>query len=144
MPGPEQPVFNPLESLEELRTLAHSAGAEVEAAVLQARNAPDAATLVGSGKLAEIQELVAASRADMVLFDTDLTPTQQRNLERALDCKQPERMSPRNGQPPGSNLAFESRSREACRLARRGYYIRELSYKTSLANVAMPPVTSVP
>jgi GTP-binding protein HflX len=87
MPGPEQPAFNAQESLEELHTLAESAGAEVEASLLQARNAPDAATLVGSGKLAEIQALVAASRADMVLFDTDLTPTQQRNLERALGCK---------------------------------------------------------
>ena len=87
VPGPSQPAFKALESLEELRTLAQSAGAEVEASLLQARNAPDAATLVGSGKLAEIQALVAASHADMVLFDTDLTPTQQRNLERALDCK---------------------------------------------------------
>ena len=75
------------ESLEELKTLATSAGARVDEIVLQSREAPDAATLIGSGKLEQVRNLVSAHAVDVVLFDSDLTPTQQRNLERALDCK---------------------------------------------------------
>lgn len=85
--GPETPPFTIEESLNELRTLAESAGASVEDVVIQARPAPDAATLIGSGKLNELSELARARDANVVLFDSDLTPTQQRNLERALDCK---------------------------------------------------------
>src|SRR5260370_1146377 len=54
---------------------------------IQSRVAPDAATLIGKGKLDQLRSLVAAQELDVVLFDSDLTPTQQRNLERALDCK---------------------------------------------------------
>ncbi len=75
------------ESLEELRALAESAGASIEETIVQSRVAPDAATLIGSGKLEQLRSLVAASEADVALFDSELTPTQQRNLERALDCK---------------------------------------------------------
>jgi len=73
--------------MEELQTLAASAGASVAEAILQARAAPDAATLIGSGKLAELGDKVRFQDADLVLFDAELTPTQQRNLESALDCK---------------------------------------------------------
>ncbi len=79
--------FSAEESLEELKTLAESANASVEEMVIQARTAPDAATLIGSGKLDELKAQLAFHHADMVLFDSDLTPTQQRNLERALDAK---------------------------------------------------------
>ncbi len=79
--------FTPEESLEELQTLAESAGARVEETVIQSRTAPDSATLIGSGKLEQLRNLVSFHEADLVLFDQDLTPTQQRNLERALDCK---------------------------------------------------------
>ncbi|HEX4592852.1 MAG TPA: GTPase HflX, partial [Bryobacteraceae bacterium] len=75
------------ESLEELKVLAESAGAVVEETIIQSRVAPDAATLIGKGKLEQLRNLVAAQELDVVLFDSDLTPTQQRNLERALDCK---------------------------------------------------------
>jgi len=75
------------ESLEELKVLAESAGAAVEETIIQSRVAPDAATLIGKGKLDQLRSLVAAQELDVVLFDSDLTPTQQRNLERALDCK---------------------------------------------------------
>ena len=75
------------ESLEELKVLAESAGAAVAETIVQSREAPDAATLIGSGKLEQLRNLVAAQELDLVLFDSDLTPTQQRNLERALDCK---------------------------------------------------------
>jgi GTPase len=54
---------------------------------VQARNAPEAATLIGEGKVAEIAAAVKSDRADVVIFDHDLTPTQQRNLERAIDAK---------------------------------------------------------
>lgn len=53
----------------------------------QARPAPDPATLIGEGKLHELRNLVEASNAELVLFDHDLTPTQQRNLERELGCR---------------------------------------------------------
>lgn len=75
------------ESLEELKTLAESAGASVEDTIVQTREAPDAATLIGKGKLEQLRNLVAVEDLDLVLFDSDLTPTQQRNLERSLDCK---------------------------------------------------------
>src|SRR4029077_13741586 len=75
------------ESLEELRQLAATAGASVEEVVIQSRPAPDAATLIGSGKLDELRGLIQSCEADLVLFDSELTPTQLRNLERALDCK---------------------------------------------------------
>ena len=75
------------ESLEELEALADTAGARVSETVIQSRPAPDAATLIGSGKLDELRASVEGSDADVVIFDSELTPTQQRNLERALDCK---------------------------------------------------------
>lgn len=83
----EGPPFTAEESLDELKTLAESAGAVVEETMLQSRPARDAATLIGAGKLQEVSEHAAAAHADMVLFDSELSPTQQRNLERALDCK---------------------------------------------------------
>jgi GTP-binding protein HflX len=75
------------ESLDEMKALADTAGAHVEETIVQSRQAPDAATLIGSGKLDELRRLVHVHEADMVLFDAELTPTQLRNLERALDCK---------------------------------------------------------
>ena len=75
------------ESLQELATLAESAGATVFDRVLQMRERPEAATLIGSGKVEEISQRARAGNADLVIFDHDLTPTQQRNLERTLDCK---------------------------------------------------------
>jgi len=75
------------ESLDELKSLADTAGAHVEETIVQSRQAPDSATLIGSGKLEELRRLVNFHDADMVLFDAELTPTQLRNLERALDCK---------------------------------------------------------
>jgi GTPase len=75
------------ESLDELAELAGSAGAEVAGRVLQSRTAAEAATLVGSGKVEELAAAVQAESIDAVIFDHDLTPTQQRNLEKALGTK---------------------------------------------------------
>jgi GTPase len=73
--------------MEELAALAESAGARVAGKTLQMRAAPDAATLVGRGKVDEIAGLVRLHEADVVIVDRDLSPTQQRNLEKAVDAK---------------------------------------------------------
>jgi GTP-binding protein HflX len=70
-----------------MKALADTAGAHVEETIVQSRQAPDSATLIGSGKLDELRRLVHFHEANLVLFDAELTPTQLRNLERALDCK---------------------------------------------------------
>jgi GTPase len=75
------------DGLAELRSLAETAGAEVVATLLQARARPDAATFVGKGKLQELAASVSESGADLVVFDQDLTPSQQRNLENELQVK---------------------------------------------------------
>ena len=73
--------------MEELAALAASAGARVLERVVQMRPAADAATLVGSGKVEELARMVKFHEAAVVIFDQELTPTQQRNLERSLDTK---------------------------------------------------------
>jgi GTP-binding protein HflX len=85
--SPEIQDLSPDESIEELAVLADSAGAQVIDTVVQLREAPEAATLLGSGKVEELATIAKASRADVVIFDRDLTPTQLRNLEEALPCK---------------------------------------------------------
>jgi len=84
---PDAIPFTAEESLDELAALAGSAGASIQDQMIQMRQKPDAATLIGSGKLDQLRALIASDEADVVIFDSDLTPTQQRNLERALDCK---------------------------------------------------------
>ncbi|GGA65786.1 GTPase HflX [Edaphobacter acidisoli] len=74
-------------SIAEFEELARSAGAEVAATLVQKRARPDAATLVGQGKLDEIHGVAASANADLVLFDHDLTPSQLRNLEARLPCR---------------------------------------------------------
>ena len=75
------------ESLEELRRLAETAGAEVVDVLTQERRSPDPATLIGRGKVAELRALVEREAADLVVFDEELTPAQQRNLEEELGVK---------------------------------------------------------
>ncbi len=67
--------------------LAASAGGTGVERFLQSRTGPEAATLIGSGKVAELRAAVATADANVVIFDHDLTPTQQRNLEKALEVK---------------------------------------------------------
>jgi GTP-binding protein HflX len=74
-------------SLVELRALAETAGSEVLEAVSQRRDKPDAATYVGSGKAAEIRDIVAATGADTVVCDGELTPGQLNQLEKILKVK---------------------------------------------------------
>ena len=68
----------------ELRELAISAGAEVAGEFIQSRDRPDPATLLGAGKLEEIAGAAASAGADLVIFDHELTPSQQRNIEDAV------------------------------------------------------------
>lgn len=75
------------ESLAELRELTRTAGAKVVESVIQHRPVPDSATFVGKGKAASIASLVEEREADAVIFDCELSPAQQRNLENLLECK---------------------------------------------------------
>ena len=75
------------ERIEELHELARSAGAEVAASVVQMLEGLDPATLVGRGKLDEIRAEAQTHRAAVVIFDRNLTPGQQRNIEKVLDCR---------------------------------------------------------
>lgn len=80
-------AFDAAESLAELSALAESAGAEVLDRVLQSRPSFDQTTLIGAGKLDELKTMVRALEADTVIFDHELGGTQQRNLEKVLECK---------------------------------------------------------
>ena len=74
-------------SLAELAALAETAGSQVLEAVSQRRDKPDAATYVGSGKAIEIRDIVAATGADTVICDGELTPGQLNQLEKILKVK---------------------------------------------------------
>jgi GTP-binding protein HflX len=73
------------ESLLELEELAESAGADIVGSMFQIRDAADPATLVGKGKLDEIRAEANARNAPLIIFDSELTPMQQRNIEKATD-----------------------------------------------------------
>jgi len=82
-----EPQFSAEESLDELRDLALSAGAEIAGEILQRRDRPDPATLIGKGKLEEIAGAAASVSADLLLFDHDLTASQQRNIEKVVNVR---------------------------------------------------------
>ncbi|MDA8979947.1 GTPase HflX [Chitinophagales bacterium] len=75
------------EYLDELEFLAETAGAQTEEKFWQKLDHPEKRTYVGSGKLAEIKTFVKAYDIDMVIFDDEITPSQQRNIEKELKCK---------------------------------------------------------
>ena len=75
------------DSLDELRALATSAGAEIAGEFTQRKDRPDPATLIGKGKLEEIAGAAASVSADVILFDHDLSPSQQRNIERVVHTR---------------------------------------------------------
>jgi GTP-binding protein HflX len=75
------------EDLEELRRLAESAGAEVVGAVTGRRDAPDAATFVGRGKAEEVGARAKETGAELVLVNHELSPSQERNLEKIVACR---------------------------------------------------------
>jgi GTP-binding protein HflX len=75
------------EDLEEFRLLASSAGVTEAGLITGNRQRPDPRFFAGTGKVDEIKSLVAATEAEVVLFDHALTPAQERNLERELQCR---------------------------------------------------------
>jgi len=81
------------EGVAELRLLAKGAGLDILGEVQGKRSRPDAALFVGSGKADEIAALVAATDTDVVIFNHELSPAQERNLERRLHCRVIDRTS---------------------------------------------------
>jgi GTPase len=84
--GAELKIGNPLlpveDSLEELARLAHTAGLEVVGQATQRFDQPNNATYIGSGKVEEVKTLAEELKADVIIFDDELNPRQQRELER--------------------------------------------------------------
>lgn len=76
-----------LESLEELRQLSLSAGLAVLGTIEGKRSAPDAKLFIGSGKADELLQMMRATESNIAVFNHDLTPSQQRNLERFLQAR---------------------------------------------------------
>ncbi|MGI6182246.1 MAG: GTPase HflX, partial [Agathobaculum sp.] len=68
-------------TMDELRALAETAGAQAVAMTLQRRPAPDARTFIGEGKAEEVKALAEANDATLILFDNELSPSQMRSLE---------------------------------------------------------------
>jgi len=75
------------ESLEELKQLSISAGINIRGVVEGKRDKPDAKLYLGSGKAEELADMVQATESRAVVFNHDLSPSQQRNLERLLECR---------------------------------------------------------
>jgi GTP-binding protein HflX len=81
----DRPIWSAEESLDELARLADTAGVRVAERLIQRREEVDPVTYVGKGKLDELrEELSVRSELDVVIFDDELSPVQQRNIERAL------------------------------------------------------------
>ena len=78
---------DPRDPLGELASLTATAGAKVVDCVIQQRHAVDPATYIGSGKAEELGRLVKEHKADVVIFDNDMSPNQLRDLEKICECK---------------------------------------------------------
>ena len=81
------------DELDEVRLLVESAGGLVVAEVFGPRHSPDPKTFAGKGKVEEIAAMLAAGEADLVIFNHELSPAQERNLERGLSCRVIDRTS---------------------------------------------------
>ena len=75
------------EYLDELEFLTFTAGGEVLKRFVQKLATPNSRTFLGSGKIEEVQEYVKIHEVGLVVFDDELTPAQQRNIEKILECK---------------------------------------------------------
>lgn len=85
--GIDMGLYNSQVSMDELEELARTAGAVVAAKIIQKRDKPDSATYVGSGRLEEIKAFTEANDVDLLIFDGELTPSQQRNIEDETDIR---------------------------------------------------------
>ncbi len=83
----KNPISKTLIHLEELRNLVRTAGGKVYETFTQQRTHFDSRTLVGKGKLADIAKYIEDNSIQTVIFDDELTPSQQRNVEKILCCK---------------------------------------------------------
>jgi len=83
----EQDRTRVTEYLDELEFLTYTAGGEVLKRFVQRMDMPNPKTLIGSGKMKEIEAYVSANDIGSVIFDDELSPAQQRNIEKALRCK---------------------------------------------------------
>ena len=81
------PGLDPDTELEELRLLVHSAGADACAVLTGKRERPDVATFLGKGKAEELRDLVTSAQAEVVIVNHDLSPAQERNLEKMVSCR---------------------------------------------------------
>ena len=84
---PQGEEENCLKSIEELKRLADTAGADTFAVVTQQKNNPDVATCIGKGKLEELGELCKNNNIDLVIFDCELTPAQIKNIEKEVESE---------------------------------------------------------
>lgn len=75
------------EYLDELEFLTYTAGGEVLKRFVQRMDIPNPKTLIGSGKMEEVEKFVTANEVGSVIFDDELSPAQQRNIEKILRCK---------------------------------------------------------
>jgi len=80
-------TVSPEESLAELKRLTETAGAQMVGQLVQKRSAPHQRYYLGSGKLEELKALVTAQEANLIVFDVELSASQQRNLEAELNIK---------------------------------------------------------
>ena len=83
----DQPVEQEMEYLDELAFLAETAGAQTLKSFTQKLDHTEPRTFVGSGKLAEINEYIKANEINLAVFDDELSPSQQRNIEKVLQIK---------------------------------------------------------
>ena len=81
--APAGPVTDGADTLDELASLAETAGAEVVGRIVQRHRKVNSSTFIGKGKLEELKEACERAGADVVIFDDELTPGQLRNLEKA-------------------------------------------------------------
>ena len=83
----EQPLEKVEEYLDELAFLTYTAGGEVIKRFIQKVDIPNPKTLIGSGKMEEVEAFVEENQVATVIFDDELTPAQQNNIEKTLKCK---------------------------------------------------------
>ena len=83
----EQDEVKSKEYLDELSFLTYTAGGEVSKRFTQKIDPPHPKTMIGAGKLEEVSQFVKANDVGAVIFDDELTPAQQKNIEKELKCK---------------------------------------------------------
>ncbi len=85
--------FDAEASISELAELAKTAGAQVIGSMIQNRDTPNSATFIGTGKLEEVRDFCSKNEIDLLIFDSELSPIQQRNIERETDVRTIDRTS---------------------------------------------------